>query len=208
MMRFLLALVVGLSLVGLAQEGVEELLSRAEAAYDRWHGEFDFPSYEGRLREAIQLWEKALPELSQPTEKRDILVKLSRAWFELAEGYLEEKEDAYAKGKDYALSALRLDPVFRETEGREGFRAALRKSTDVEALFGTEITSAAGFPITTGKHWWAGPVTFWQPLSGVLSLMRNTGRRGRTGPWPISLPRPRDFWAGILNAPKGSSLGQ
>ena len=41
MMRFLLALVVGLSSVGLAQEGVEELLSRAEAAYDRWHGEFD-----------------------------------------------------------------------------------------------------------------------------------------------------------------------
>jgi tetratricopeptide (TPR) repeat protein len=135
MMRFLLALVVGLSSVGLAQEGVEELLSRAEAAYDRWHGEFDFLSYEGRLREAIQLWENALPKLSQPTERHDVLVKLSRAWFELAEGYLEEKEDAYAKGKDYALSALRLDPVFRETEGREGFRAALRKSTDVEALF-------------------------------------------------------------------------
>ncbi len=99
------ALVLSLTLVGLAQGGVEELLSRAEALYDRWQGEFDFSSYEGRLREAIRLWEEALPAL-QPAEKRPVLVKLSRAWFELAEGYLSEKgerEKAYAKGKDYAL---------------------------------------------------------------------------------------------------------
>jgi len=146
------ALVLGLTLVGLAQGGVEELLSRAEALYDRWHGEFDFSSYEGRLREAIRLWEEALPAL-QPAERHDVLVKLSRAWFELAEGYLSEKgerEKAYTKGKDYALEALRMDPIFLEAEKREGFRAALQQSVDLAALFwyGNNLGRWLGF------HYW------------------------------------------------------
>lgn len=153
MLRCVFALLVGLTLVGLAQGRVEELLSHAEALYDRWHGEFDFSSYEGRLREAIQLWEEALPALSQPGDRHPVLVKLSRAWFELAEGYLLEKgerEKAYAKGKDYALEALRLDPAFLEVEKREGFRAALQKSTDLEALFwyGNNLGRWLGF------HYW------------------------------------------------------
>jgi len=151
-MKRLVAVVMGFVLVGLAQE-VPELLSQAEALYDRWQGEFEFASYEGRLREAIRLWEEALPRISEPAEKRAVLVKLSRAWFELAEGYLTEKgerEKAYAKGKDYALAALRLDPNFRALEEREGFRAALRGSTDVEALFwyGNNFGQWLGF------HYW------------------------------------------------------
>lgn len=149
----LLAVVLAVALGAVAEEGVEALLSQAEALYDRWEGEFDFVAYERDLREAICLWEEALPRLSEAGARRAVLVKLSRAWFELAEGYLREKEDkerAYAKGKDYALEALRLDPVFRETEAKEGFRAALRQSTDVEALFwyGNNLGRWLGF------HYW------------------------------------------------------
>ncbi len=152
----LLAGVLGVSGLALAQ-GVEGILAQAEALYDRWHGEFDFAAYEGRLREALQLWEGALPRLSGP-ERRDVLVRLARAWFELAEGYLAdrgEQERAYAKGKDYALEALRLDPAFRAAEEREGLRAALRKSADVEALFwyGNNLGRWLGF-------------NFWAALTG------------------------------------------
>lgn len=138
--------------IGLAQENLADLLAQADALYDRWHGEFEFSAYEGRLREAIRLWEEALPKISAAAERREVLVKLSRAWFELAEGYLAEKserEKAYAKGKDFALEALRLDPVFREKE-KQSFRAALRESSDVEALFwyGNNLGRWLGF------HYW------------------------------------------------------
>jgi tetratricopeptide (TPR) repeat protein len=138
MRKFLGLGMVVFALLGLAQGTPEELLARADALYNRWQGPFEFSAYEGRLREAIRLWEEALPHLSDAEKRREVLVKLSRAYFELAEGYLVEKpqkEGAYEKGKDYGLSALRLDPEFAEVEAREGFRAALRKSTDVEALF-------------------------------------------------------------------------
>jgi len=138
MRKFLGLGMVVFALLGLAQGTPEELLARADALYNRWQGSFEFSAYEGRLREAIRLWEAALPYLSDAEKRREVLVKLSRAYFELAEGYLVEKpqkEGAYGKGKDYGLSALRLDPEFAEVEAREGFRAALRKSTDVEALF-------------------------------------------------------------------------
>ncbi len=136
-----------------AQPEVEAVLAQAEALYDRWADEFDLAAYEGRLRAAIRLWEEALPQLPDGAARRAVLVKLSRAWFELAEAYLRdkgEKERAYAKGKDYALEALRRDPAFGEREVREGLRAALRKSTDVEALFwyGNNLGRWLGF------HYW------------------------------------------------------
>lgn len=145
---FFLAVVLG----GWAQGDVEDLLAHAEVLYDRWQREFDFMAYEAELREAIRLWEEALPQLSTPRDRRAVLVKLARAWFELAEGYLEEKgqrEQAYAKGMGYALEALRLDPGFQSME-RVGFRAALRASTDVEALFwyGNNLGRWLGF------HYW------------------------------------------------------
>lgn len=154
MRRQFVPVFLGLALWASAQGGVEALLSRAEALYDRWQGEFDFAAYEGRLREAIRLWEEALPQLADPAGVRAVLVRLSRAWFELAEGYLAEgaeRERAYARGKEYALRALRLDPAFREAEAREGLRAALRGSTDVEALFwyGNNLGRWLGF------HYWA-----------------------------------------------------
>ncbi|MBC7222479.1 hypothetical protein H5T56_05820 [Candidatus Bipolaricaulota bacterium] len=134
MRKALAALAVfGFVLLG---QGIEELLAQADRLYDRWSGGFDFVVYEGRLREAIRLWEEALPKLSGEA-RREVLIKLSRAYFELAEAYLSEreKEPAYGKGKDYALLALRMDPEFVQVEGREGHRAALRAAKDVEALF-------------------------------------------------------------------------
>lgn len=144
----LLAVVLG----GWAQGDLEALLAQAEVLYDRWQREFDFIAYEFELREAIRLWEEALPQLSVAKDRRAVLVKLAWAWFELAEGYLGEKgqrERAYAKGLGYALEALRLDPSFRSME-RVGFRAALQASTDVEALFwyGNNLGRWLGF------HYW------------------------------------------------------
>ncbi len=145
---------VGMALVFMTGAGADagSLLAQAEALYDRWQGEFDFAAYQARLEEAIQLWEEALPQLAGPVERQAVLVRLSRAWFELAEGYLAEKterEKAYAKGKDYALEALRIDPAFREKE-RQSFRLALRESSDVEALFwyGNNLGRWLGF------HYW------------------------------------------------------
>ncbi len=138
MRKFLGLGMVALALLGFSQGAPEELLVRADALYNRWQGVFGFSAYEGRLREAIRLWEEALPALLDAGKRREVWVKLSRAYFELAEGYLvekAEKERAYGKGKEYALFALRLDPEFLEAEKREGFRAAFRKGKDVEALF-------------------------------------------------------------------------
>ena len=148
-----LCMMVAVALLGFSQGAREELLARGDALYDRWQGAFEFSAYEEKLREAIRLWEEALSRLGDGEKKREVLVKLSRAYFELAEGYLSEKaekESAYEKGKEYALSALRLDPEFLEAEKREGFRAALRKGKDVEALFwyGNNLGRWLSY------HWW------------------------------------------------------
>lgn len=152
-MRKVLLVVLGVFVsVGLAGDE-ENLLAQAEALYDRWQGTFEFVAYEAQLWEAIRLWEEALPLVRSPEEKREVLVKLARAWFELAEAYLAEKgqqERAYKRGMDYGLEALRLDPEFRRVEEQEGFRAALRRSADVEALFwyGNNLGRWLGF------HYW------------------------------------------------------
>ena len=61
-----------------------------------------------------------------------------RGYFELGFAYLSTdrnaQEEAFRKGKDYALESLRLDPKFVKTE-QESFRAAISGATDVAALF-------------------------------------------------------------------------
>lgn len=135
-----------------AQTGPAELLAEADVLYDRWEGDFDFAAYAEDLEAAIRLWEEVLPEISDPVLRREVLVKLSRAWFELAEAYLPEgeREQIYARGKDYALTALRLDSDFREREEREGFRAALAQAMDAEALF----WYGNNFGRWLAYHWW------------------------------------------------------
>lgn len=144
MKRMAVLLVIWCSLVlmlaGHAAQDPAELISEADALYDRWSGPFDFATYEGQLRRAIALWEEALPLLTsdQVQTKAHVLNRLSQGYFELGEGYIPsyaEREPAYGKGKDYALESLRLDPDFGRIERAEGFRAALRSAKDVAAIF-------------------------------------------------------------------------
>jgi len=125
--------------IGVIGSTPSSLIKEADRLYDRWSGEFAFSSYGENLKGAISLYETALaalPEESLQT-RAYVLNRLARAEFELGFAYLtdrDELEAAYAKGKDYALASLRLDPAFRETE-EESFRAALAGANDLEAIF-------------------------------------------------------------------------
>jgi tetratricopeptide (TPR) repeat protein len=134
---FLLIAPIGTVVCG---QDATALIGEADQAYDRKGGSFDFNLYETDLRQAITLWEEALPLIpdDQVQTKAHVLNCLAQGCFELATGYLatvEEKETSYGKGKDYALESLRLDPDFVATEDVDGFRAALRAARDVEAIF-------------------------------------------------------------------------
>ncbi len=121
--------------------GFQQLIEGGDVAYERWSGgNFDFSTYRGRLEEAISNYQKALSLVpdGQVGAKEHVLDRLSQAYFELAFAYLGDpsaKESAFAKGKDYALKALRLDANFRYVGQGKGFRAALGSSTDVSAIF-------------------------------------------------------------------------
>ncbi len=123
-----------------AAPDVRALIAEADAAFDRWAGPFEFAAYRERLETAVALWERALPLIPEddPASRAQVLDRLAEAYFELGEAYLVEpaaREEAYGKGKDYALASLRLDPLFGETEESRGFRAALRSASDVAAIF-------------------------------------------------------------------------
>ncbi|UCF10126.1 MAG: hypothetical protein JSW65_00095 [Candidatus Bipolaricaulota bacterium] len=131
------------ALGAVAQEaavGAEELIARADAAFDRWTGTFDFDAYEADLRLAIDLWEEALPLLAEDRiqSRSRVLNSLSQALFELADGYVidrGDRETLFERGKDAALASLELDPAFVETREADGFRAALLAANDIAAIF-------------------------------------------------------------------------
>jgi tetratricopeptide (TPR) repeat protein len=129
-------------IVAVSQEAAtaEDLIAEADAAFDRWTGPFEFSTYQERLETAVARWEEALPLIPEDDvpSRSHVLNRLAQACFELGEAYLAEpteREAAYGKGKDYALASLRLDPLFGATEETDGFRAALRSASDVEAIF-------------------------------------------------------------------------
>lgn len=139
------AAVIGISLglvlgaIGAAQSP-GELMAQGDRLYDQWQGGFEFTAYEARLRGALALWEQALAALpaGETTLRSQVLTRLSRGYFELADAYLttaKDKEEAYRKGKDQALAALRLDAEFLRVERDQGFRAALGMAGDAAALF-------------------------------------------------------------------------
>lgn len=137
-----LSILLALSaLHGRADQDPAVLIAQAEQLFDRWDGEgFDFAAYEGRLRQAIGLWEEALPLIpaDQIQTEAHVLDRLAQGYFELADGYLttnEEMDGAYGKGKDFALESLRLGPDFIRIEQEEGHRAALSAAEDVAAIF-------------------------------------------------------------------------
>ncbi len=134
----LLVALLGLS-VGASASDLSFLLGEADRLYDRLDGEFNLASYREDLEGAILLYEGALAAIPEDAvqTRSYVLNRLARAEFELGFAYLtdrDELEATFAKGKDYALASLRLDPSFRETE-KESFRAALATASDVDALF-------------------------------------------------------------------------
>lgn len=135
-MSLLMLVVIG---HGIWAAQATELIASADQRYDRWSQAFDYDAYQDDLECAIDLYEQALATLPQGDTKARfaLLVRLSRAYFELAEGYFADYGDAeelYSHGKDYALMALRLDPEFASIE-KTSFRAALSSAADVEAIF-------------------------------------------------------------------------
>ncbi|MCX6091713.1 MAG: TRAP transporter TatT component family protein [Candidatus Bipolaricaulota bacterium] len=133
-----LAVVLASSCLAAASD-MEAVLAQAAALYDTSHGEFDFAAYEGQLREAIRLYEEALPLVpaDEGATRLATLHQLARAYFELANAYIPtgpDQEAAYVAGKDHALASLRLDPDFVAREAAS-FRDALANANDVEGVF-------------------------------------------------------------------------
>lgn len=131
------------SLVAIGATGsatnVTELLNAADQLYDRWSGEFGYDAYQNNLESSIALYQDALSLLpdDEPEIKRNVLLRLSRACFELGEGYLtaaEDVESIHELGKDSALAAMQLDAGFKQT-ATQSFRAALSEVEDVRAIF-------------------------------------------------------------------------
>lgn len=129
----------GVSALAVDSGSASSLVAEADTLFDRSTAPFDLALYEGRLREAIRLYEQALP-LLDPTDvslRARVLNTLAQAYFELATAYLTtnaDKEAAFIAGKDHALASLRLDPAFCATE-KKSFREALASATDVAAVF-------------------------------------------------------------------------
>lgn len=148
------ALVLSLAVAVAVASPAGELIIQADAAFERGSG-FSLDGYEASLREAISIYEQALeliPEDEVQT-RAYVLDRLSQGYFELGFAYLtdrDEQEEAFGKGKDYALESLRLDPKFVETE-KESFRAAISGATDVKALFwyGNNLGSYLNFHFLT-----------------------------------------------------------
>lgn len=138
--RVALGLVVMVGVLAVsAIAGVEDLISSADAAFDRFGGDFTFKAYRQRLEEAIAIYEEVLTLIPEEAVQTCayLLNRLSQGYFELAHAYLidrDEREEIFGKGKDYALVSLRLDPEFRRIE-TESFRAALGSTSDVAAIF-------------------------------------------------------------------------
>ena len=131
---------VGIVAVSQETAKAEDLIAEAAAGFDRWAEPFEFGAYQDRLETAVALWEQALPLIPKDdaASRAHVLNHLAQAYFELGEAYLvepAEREEAYGKGKDYALASLRLDPLFDATEESDGFRAALHSASDVAAIF-------------------------------------------------------------------------
>ena len=119
---------------------VDDLIKRADAAYDVHQGEFVFDAYGARLKDSIALYEQALALVpdGDVQSRAYVLNRLAEACFEYGTAYLtsrDEQESIFGKGKDHALASLRLSPDFVAVEAGQGFRAALAAATDAAALF-------------------------------------------------------------------------
>jgi len=133
----LLVLILCVSLGAFAE--TSDKIEVADAAFDRWNGNFEFEAYQQRLETALTAYEQLLdlvPEEEQQTRVH-IANRLSQGYFELGFAYITDRGDqekVFAKGQAHALTSLRLDPSFVQDE-EQSFRAALESADDAIALF-------------------------------------------------------------------------
>lgn len=119
-----------------AAEGASpgELIAQANVA-------FAARFIEGRMREAIADHEAVLPYLEGLSVQSQafVLGRLSQSYYELttfSEGAPPEDRDLFAKGKEYGLQSLALNPGFAEWKDRD-FKRALGSVGDPAALLWT-----------------------------------------------------------------------
>jgi hypothetical protein len=71
-------------------------------------------------------------------EKKDIVNKLSQAYYSYADAFLRDhpaQRATFLKGKQWGFKSLRMNPAFVAFEEAEGFVAAVQAEADVAALF-------------------------------------------------------------------------
>jgi len=71
-------------------------------------------------------------------EAKDLVVKLSQAYYTYADAFLPNHPDqrgTFLKGKQWGFKSLRMNPTFVAFEEQDGFVAAVEAETDAAALF-------------------------------------------------------------------------
>lgn len=81
--------------------------------------------------------EDAVMAFEVPLDQKDVVNKLSQAYYTLANVFISdnENETIYLKGKHWGLKSLRMNPAFAQLERSEGFVDAVNAETDVPALY-------------------------------------------------------------------------
>jgi len=139
-------------ILAVAQESLEEALALFDPNGDV-HVAF---SEEGKaqleriieaLREALGVpsvldeeSETEVGALPVPSESKDLVNKLSQAYYSYADAFLRDHPDqrsTFLKGKQWGFKSLRMNPAFVAFEEQDGFVAAVAAETDVAALFWT-----------------------------------------------------------------------
>ncbi len=80
--------------------------------------------------------EDAVGDFAIDISLKDVVNKLSQAYYTLANVFIDpsENEDIYLKGKNWGLKSLRMDPGFAELENSR-FDSAVAAEADVAALY-------------------------------------------------------------------------
>lgn len=82
--------------------------------------------------------EDRVGELSVAPELKDVVNKLSQAYYTLANVFMGGEADEkaiYLKGKQWGFKSLRMNPDFLAVERSDGFIAAVQQETDVAAMY-------------------------------------------------------------------------
>ena len=133
----LLVLILCVSLGAFAE--TSDKIEVADAAFDRWNGNFEFEAYQQRLETALTAYEQLLDLVPEEEQQTRVYIanRLSQGYFELGFAYITDRGDqekVFAEGQAHALTSLRLDPSFVQDE-EQSFRAALELADDAIALF-------------------------------------------------------------------------